>query len=251
MISVCMATFNGEKYIKEQLDSILKQLHKNDEIIVSDNGSTDQTLAIISHYQDSRIKIFHHKRHKTNLPEKYKKGYWCSQNFFNAIGKALGDVIFLADQDDLWKDNKIATVLEYLYTYDVVMSNISIIDGNGNIVEENFFKKSPISGSIINAVATNPYFGCAMAFKKSILKYVLPIPKTCVSYDLWIGCIAQKKDMVGFIDEPLINYRRHDKNISSATGESTNALWFRIYWRMQFFFGLSLRLILLSKINRK
>lgn len=248
MISVCMTTFNGERYLKGQIGSILCQLSANDELIISDDGSVDGTTKIIDEINDKRIIFLEHKQQKKGW--KYEKGYLCSQNFNNAIRYAKGDIIFLADQDDLWEYNKVEVFLGYLNAYDVVMSNISIIDSNDNIVEKYYFKYKPFSNSAINAVLTNPFFGCAMAFKKDVLKYILPIPKSCVSYDLWIGCIAQKIATVGFINEPLTKYRRHDRNISPATGRSANGLWFKLYWRLRFFIDILLRLMMLHQTGR-
>lgn len=95
MISVCMATYNGEEYIKEQLESILCQLGEMDEIIISDDGSTDNTLNIIESYNDSRIKIHINTG---------KHGF--VYNFENALQKAKGEYIFLSDQDDIWLPEK-------------------------------------------------------------------------------------------------------------------------------------------------
>lgn len=110
LVSVCMATYNGGKYIKEQVDSILAQEFKENkdvemEIVVSDDGSTDDTLRILEAYRDERIKIFRH----TNPTRKYKyfnASRACSRNFENAMRHAEGDYIFLADQDDVWYPNK-------------------------------------------------------------------------------------------------------------------------------------------------
>ena len=89
MISVCMATYNGEKYLREQVGSILTQLGENDELVVSDDGSTDSTIDILKSYNDPRIKIFINTgRHGVN------------SNFENALRHADGDYIFLSDQDD-------------------------------------------------------------------------------------------------------------------------------------------------------
>ena len=96
MISVCIATYNGEKYIKQQLLSILKQIKVNDEIIISDDHSTDKTFNIIKSFNDTRIKFFLNNK---------GKGY--TRNFENALEKAHGDIIFLSDQDDIWIDNKV------------------------------------------------------------------------------------------------------------------------------------------------
>ena len=95
MNSVCMASFNGERYIKEQIDSILLQIGEDDELIISDDGSTDQTVDVICSYRDDRIKFVRNvNRHG------------CIGNFENALRVASGDFIFLADQDDIWLSDK-------------------------------------------------------------------------------------------------------------------------------------------------
>ena len=93
MISVCIATYNGEKYIKEELESILPQLADDDEVIISDDGSKDQTMSIIEGLNDNRIKIFTHQK----LPAKFRFDY-TTHNFENALMHSKGDVIFFADQ---------------------------------------------------------------------------------------------------------------------------------------------------------
>jgi glycosyltransferase involved in cell wall biosynthesis len=99
-ISVCIATFNGGRFIQEQVMSVLPQLGEEDEMVVSDDGSTDDTIPILKSFHDPRISIWQNNgRH----------GFiW---NFENALTKAMGDVIFLCDQDDIWKPNKVETVM--------------------------------------------------------------------------------------------------------------------------------------------
>lgn len=124
MVSVCMATFNGEKFIKEQIDSILCQLSDYDELIVSDDGSTDKTVDIIKSYNDRRISIFNHVRNfETNSLTSI-----VSSNFENAIKHAKGDYIFLSDQDDVWLPNKISEGVQSLRSSDVVLLNASAVD---------------------------------------------------------------------------------------------------------------------------
>ena len=103
MISVCMATYNGEKYIELQLRSILPQLSEDDEVIVSDDASTDQTLDVVRRLNDNRIKIVHHET---------DHGY--TRNFENALKYAKGDYIFLSDQDDEWLPEKVQVTLQAL-----------------------------------------------------------------------------------------------------------------------------------------
>ncbi|MEM7184509.1 MAG: glycosyltransferase, partial [Spirochaetota bacterium] len=109
MISVCIATFNGEKYIHEQLVSILQQLGTNDEIIISDDSSTDNTIKMIHAINDKRIKIYHNNVRNP------------IQNFENALRKAQGKYIFLSDQDDIWLETKISITIEHLQKYDLVV----------------------------------------------------------------------------------------------------------------------------------
>ena len=97
MTSVCMATYNGQKYLREQIESILCQLSANDELVISDDHSTDSTVDIIRSYGDSRIKMY---------ANELTKGV--THNFENALNKSKGDIIFLADQDDVWLPNKIS-----------------------------------------------------------------------------------------------------------------------------------------------
>ena len=102
-IVVLMSTYNGEKYIKEQVDSILSQLSDSDELIISDDLSTDKTLDILSSYNDKRIKVINHQPHKGLPPHVY-----ATLNFENALKNAKGDYIFLSDQDDVWLEDKLA-----------------------------------------------------------------------------------------------------------------------------------------------
>ncbi len=100
MISVCIATYNGEKYIRPQIESIIVQLDPGDEIVISDDGSTDDTLNIIASFADDRIKVFDHSRDKK---QKVKYSFeHVTRNFENALRHAKGDLIFLSDHDDFW-----------------------------------------------------------------------------------------------------------------------------------------------------
>ena len=130
MISVCIATYNGEKYIKEQLLSILPQLGKKDEVIISDDHSTDNTLDIVKGLNDNRIKIVMNNR---------EKGY--TSNFENALSYAIGDYIFLSDQDDIWMSNKVDYCIAELKEYDLVVSDAILINSKGEKIDDSFFYK--------------------------------------------------------------------------------------------------------------
>jgi glycosyltransferase involved in cell wall biosynthesis len=207
MISVCIATYNGEKHIKSQLDSIIPQLSENDEVIISDDGSTDETVSIIESYQDKRIQIIRANYHSPVL------------NFENAIKQSKGDYIFLSDQDDIWIDTKVARFLTYLEKYHLILSDCVIVNDSLSIISPSFFRQRESKSGLIRNLYKNSYMGCCMAFRKELLSSALPFPKGIHMHDWWLGLVAEVFGSVFFLNEPLILYRRHGKN-ASPTGES-------------------------------
>jgi glycosyltransferase involved in cell wall biosynthesis len=198
-ISVCIATYNGEKFIRQQLQSIICQLADNDEVIVSDDGSTDATLDIIRSFNDNRIHIFHNDSH-------YFK--W---NFINALSHCSGDVIFLADQDDVWLEGKVKRCVELLRDYDLVIHDSKIADGELNVFCESFFDFYHSGAGVLKNSLNNTYFGSCMAFRRSVLEKALPFPKTNeIGHDIWLGLVAEMTGKVLFLHEPYLIYRRHD-----------------------------------------
>lgn len=205
MISVCMATYNGEKYIKEQLSSILSQLSEKDEIIVSDDSSTDKTVEIIESFQDKRIKIL--KKNKFRQP---------NLNFENALKYSKGDIIFLSDQDDVWVENKVEIILNQLKKYDLIVSDAFITNEKLNITNESLFSEVNSNRGILKNIIKNTYYGCCMAFKRKVLKKALPFPKTReIGHDLWLGIIADRYFKVKFLKEKLIYFRRHENTLTT------------------------------------
>ena len=205
-VSVAMATYNGEKYIKEQIDSILLNLSDNDEVIISDDGSTDKTLKIIKEYQkkDSRIKLFVGP----------KQGV--KQNFANAISKCENSYIFLADQDDIWMEDKVKIVLETFKKNNclVVQHDCSLINQKKEEILNSYFNFRKCGRGIIKNLYKNTYIGCCMAFKKELVSLILPIPNNIDMHDQWIGMLGDKKSV--FIKDKLIYYRRHEGTVSDC-----------------------------------
>ena len=202
-ISIAMATYNGEKFIKEQVDSILPQLSKDDELVVSDDGSSDKTIEILANYKDKRIKIF-------EGPDKGIK-----QNFGNAISKCNGEIIFLSDQDDVWMKNKVSEVLK---TFEekkcdcVVHDAIVFNSDDGSVIHPSFFKWRGSRAGKWKNIWKNSYIGCCMAFKAEMKKYILPIPNNIEMHDQWIGILCEKHGESCFLDKKLVKYRRHSGN---------------------------------------
>lgn len=233
MISVCMATYNGEKYIRKQLESILCQLGDDDEVVISDNESNDNTITIINSFNDSRIKLFTYKCDRQSLKTKIKKDKNITNNFENALINCHGDYIFLSDQDDIWLPKKIEQQMPLLNKYDLVMSNATLIDGNDSIIREKLYNKNPLSKGIFSFRAR----GCLFAIRRNLIDKCLPIPKSVFSHDLWLATLAEFHKSVFFYDEPLVLHRRGIGNASTdVTEKSSNPLWFKIYYRIELLF---------------
>ena len=148
MISVCMATYNGEKYIEQQIASILAQLSENDELIVSDDGSSDHTTDILARYgTDRRIRVLHGGFHSPIY------------NFEHAIKQAQGDYIFMADQDDVWLPGRVAETLKmHEQGIDLVICKAENIDGEGKVFRPVVFDDpNPVRHSLLWNLYKNPY----------------------------------------------------------------------------------------------
>lgn len=222
-ISVCMATYNGEKYIKEQLDSILCQIVENDEVIISDDSSTDNTVEIINAFNDDRIKIYKNEK---------EKGY--TRNFENALEKASGDIIFLSDQDDIWIEDKVKKMTEILENYDFVVSDNSIVNENLEVINKSHFEVYKTKNGFLKNLLLPRYVGACMAFKKNVLQKSLPFPNNAKlsAHDYWISLIAEMYFKSYKLDEQLLLYRRHGTNASSGGEKSKNSLSHKLKVRL-------------------
>ncbi len=191
MISVALAAYKGEKYIVEQVESILSQLGEGDELIISDDypeGKTREALSAIIN-SDPRVKYIH------------GKGQGLIKNFENALNSAKGDYIFLSDQDDVWLDGKVQAVIAELQNgADVVMHDAIITDAALNPTGERAFTVNYAGTGIFRNILKNSYQGSCMAFKCEMKKYVLPFPDSIPMHDQWIGLLGEKYGNVHLID---------------------------------------------------
>ena len=218
MISVCMATYNGEKYIKEQLDSILCQLGVDDEVVISDDGSNDNTIQTIAAYNDKRIFL---------LNNSGRHGF--VGNFENALKHVRGDIILLADQDDVWKPNKVEVIKKRLQYYDLVIHDAEMIDGNGYSLGKTYYSTMHHKKGFLSNLWKTRWLGCCMAFKRQVLEACLPFPQNIVGHDYWIGMLGMLKFHYCFMDDILISYRRHGGNVSPSGEKSNNSMFYMFY----------------------
>lgn len=204
-ISVAMATYNGEKYIKEQIETILKNLKDDDELVISDDGSSDMTVEIIKSFNDKRIKLI----------DGPKNGL--KKNFENAIKNTMGDYIFLSDQDDIWMEDKVEKVIECFNSnnYILIQHDAIVVDENDNVIFDSFAEHRKVKTGIIKNLIKNSYHGCCIAFRKELKDRILPIPNNVYLHDQWIGMIAELEGKTYFLNEILMKYRRHSENNSS------------------------------------
>jgi glycosyltransferase involved in cell wall biosynthesis len=205
-ISVCMAVYNGEKFIHAQIQSILNQIDDDDELIIIDDCSSDSSVSIIKSFDSSKIKLFFNTLNVG--PQK---------SFERALELSSGDIIFFSDQDDIWIDGKvIAFVQAFRETKAAaVVSDAKIIDQNGKIKVESFFVHRNSGSGFVRNFIRNTYLGCCMAIDNRVKKWVLPFPNGITQHDEWIGLICDFVDKVVFLQEPLTLYRRHTTNASS------------------------------------
>lgn len=226
-ISVALAAYKGEQYIAEQLDSILKQLGENDEIIVSDDYPQGETRNIVQEYvnRDERIRYIE------------GEGKGVVTNFENALKACTGDVIFLCDQDDVWLPDKVSSVMaEIRNGADIVLHDASVTDGNLNVTEPSFFAIRKSNVDYKSNLLKNTFVGCCMAFTRQVMLDTLPFPKELPMHDWWIALAAIKKGYNAvLLEKPLILWRRHGGNV---TGGKTGLVQ-KVKWRAKMILSLA------------
>jgi len=202
-----MAAYNGSGYIGNQIASILPQLAQGDELIIVDDASLDDTVTIIEAFADSRIRLY---RNTLNLGP--------TKTFDKALGLALGDLVFLSDQDDLWYAHKVATIRRQFEVgdLDLIVHDARVTSG-GKVVSDSLFQMCKSSPGLLRNLISSTHTGCCMVLRRSALAQLLPIPcKKGIFHDSWIGvfssCLRQRKL---FLNEPLIDYQRHGNNVST------------------------------------
>ena len=206
-VSVAMAVYNGGKYLNEQMGSIINQLTEDDELVVSDNMSTDDSREIILSYAKTYPNI--------RVVECSEQGIVA--NFENAIQQCVGDYIFLADQDDVWKENKIQRVLqEFEQTgADLVLHDCEYVDEHLDPLHKTLFKDRKAKPGFSRNLWYNAYQGCCMAFRKELVPLICPMPRDIAMHDQWIGLLTEKAGTVSFLQESLLLYRKHAGSNSS------------------------------------
>lgn len=212
-VDILLATYNGEKYLKEQLDSILNQTYLNFRLLISDDCSTDNTKKILEEYRknDNRIELYYQKENLGVI-----------KNFEFLLKKVENNYYMFADQDDIWKKNKIEKSIKKIQdeNCDLVYSDLEVVDENLNIKYESywklkgFYKKIKKYNNFESLYLNNFITGCTIISKKELINKVLPLPNISkyVLHDYWLALIISQYGKISYIEEPLIKYRQHKSN---------------------------------------
>ena len=212
-VDILLATYNGEKYLAAQLDSILSQTYNNLRLIISDDCSKDSTKDILEEYKkkDSRIEVYYQEQNLGVV-----------KNFEFLLNKVENKYYMLSDQDDIWKNEKIEKSIKKIEETGagLVYSDLEVVDENLNVIYKSYWKlkgftKRANKYNTFDSFYLNNYVtGCTIISRKEFIKDFLPLPNTSkyVLHDYWITLIVSQKSKIVSIKEPLIKYRQHKNN---------------------------------------
>jgi len=216
MVDILLAAYNGEKYIAEQIDSILNQTFEDWFIYIKDDCSTDNTLDIVLKYESkysNKIKVI-----KSDKPTGSAK-----DNFFSMFRYSTSDYMMTCDQDDVWLPNKIEISYNKMKEEEksnndipiLVHSDLKVVDENLNLISNSLFKMQNLNSGrdkINNLLVQNIVTGCTVMVNRKLLSYINTIPEHAVMHDWWLALIASLLGEIIFIDTPTVLYRQHKKN---------------------------------------
>ena len=207
-ISVCMATHNGARFLHRQLETIIAQLGPMDELVISDDSSTDATLAIIREFADPRVRLFPDQTFRSPI-----------RNFEFALSQARGEILVLADQDDVWLEQKLATIRSLFAREEarplLVVLDAQVIDEDGKELYPSVLAKLHAGPGFWKNLYDNRYLGCCMAFSRDLLAAALPFPPRIPMHDMWLGQLCERIGTTAFIPEVTMQYRKHGASLTA------------------------------------
>lgn len=222
MIDILLATYNGEKFLEEQLNSIFNQSFQDFTLLIRDDGSTDSTMSILQNYQQK------HPHQVTFITDKLGN-LGSSKSFLVLLENSTNDYIMLCDQDDIWEKNKIALImtkmdeLEQVYhsiTPLLVFSDMIVVDKNLNILNASFWKLQKLNPDIAfdwkKLLAQNVITGCTIMINRAAKRVSFPYVFEEMQHDHWIGVNVAKYGQIDYIQTPTLLYRQHDSNVEGA-----------------------------------
>nr|WP_240155062.1 glycosyltransferase family 2 protein [Chitinophaga sp. Cy-1792] len=213
-----MATYNGEKYISEQIQSIINQDYPEWHILVRDDGSKDRTVEIVRGF----IKKY---PGKISLVEDNERGLGSSGNFYRLMQHAKAPYIMLSDQDDVWMNDKITVTMNKLAEMEqhfgnniplLVFTDLSVVNNSLTVINPSFWKAQALDPEICRktykTVAQSTITGCTVMINKKALEYIFPVPIQSMQHDHWMGIVIGYHGKTDYINRPTIYYRQHQHN---------------------------------------
>lgn len=222
-LSVLLASYNGESFIAPQIQSILEQLSPEDELIVSDDGSTDRTLEIVASFDDPRLFLLKGPCDGINA------------NFIHAYEHATGEVVLLSDQDDVWLPGRAQLYRDKLVQHDFVFCDAEIIDENGNVIFASYFEKNQTPKSFLGNLIRCRTLGCCIGFRRNVIGESLRVHKVydILPFDYSLTLLSLFHFKVYFSTKPYHQYRRHSANYSAGGEKSRNSLRKMVAFRLR------------------
>lgn len=233
MIDILLASYNGEKYITEQIDSIINQTYKDWFLYIKDDCSTDNTINIIRNYENTykdKIKV---------ITSDIKSGS-AKDNFFSMLKYSENEYIMTCDQDDVWLPNKIEITLNKMMEAEkededmpiLVHTDLKVVDEKLNKITDSLIKMQNLDSSrdkLNNLLVQNIVTGCTVMVNRKLLQYIIAIPKQAIMHDWWMALIASSLGKLIFIEESTVLYRQHDSNgVGAKDAKSLNYIFIMI-----------------------
>ena len=216
MVTILLATLNGEDYLKAQLESIAAQTYENWQLVVDDDGSTDGTLEILEEFSRQ------HPDQVTIIENEPPQGS-AKDNFISLLRNSYGPYFMFCDQDDVWKHDKIYLTLQKMEALEarygdktpiLVHTDLSVVDENLEIMAESFFQYADLPKRIIlnQLMVQSSVTGCTVMINRCLQQYFLrPLPQSnIIMHDYWATLIARVFGKIGFVNEPTVLYRQHN-----------------------------------------
>ncbi len=204
-ISVVMAVYNGRKFLSAQVASIASQLEPGDELIVIDDASADDSVALLTALNLPQMRIYRNSENQ-GIKRSFERG----------LRLAREEIIFLSDQDDIWlpgKRSAFVAEFERKPSILVVISDAEVIDADDNVIAKSLMAvRHGFKSGVTATLVRNRYVGCAMAVRRPLLKTALPIPRSVPMQDMWLGVLGRLQGEVIYLSTPYIRYRRHNMN---------------------------------------
>ncbi len=233
MIDVLMAAFNGERFLPEQLDSILTQTEQDFQLLWQDDGSTDETVHILAAYEDAHPD----KIHRISGPDHVKSA---KGNFMSLLDKSQADYVCFSDQDDRWRQDKLETTLAAMRAGEkqygketplLVHTDLAVVDENLAIIAPSFFqyqKLNPNQNNLNRLLVQNHVTGCTMMINRSLALLLKMAPaKAMAMHDWWAAMAACAMGHILFLDKPTVDYRQHGRNQVGSQGGGLSNKFFK------------------------